>query len=293
MVVYIKQLRRIGFWQSLLNIIQKENIEGKEIIYLPLNEKSKERKKEKVIKKLSKYLYSNSIKNIALEKNLMKDEKIVNTLQNDKFNIIDGSKLARFFVYDVIRKIYEYKKSNIEAGEATLIVNENDSINVENIIRIAHNIKRLNIITTNTKKFKKIVDYLYEELGIIIKLSNNIKTNLRTTDIIVNIDFPEEIINKLEIPNNAIIVNLPKNININSKKFTGINIKSWELEIPNKYKLEGFDDVIMYESVVHGKPILKIFEQIENDFVKIGRLIGVNGVISSKEFLNLRVDILV
>ncbi len=285
MVVYIKKSEKIEYFQSLLNIIKTEKIEDKEMVYLPIKKTSKNRKKEKVIEKLSKYLYSNSIKNIVLETELMQDENVKNILYKNNFNILDGNNISRFFVYDVIKKIYEYKKSNIEAGEVTLVVNENDNVNVETIIRIAHSIKRLNIITTNTKKFKKVVDYLYEELGILIKLSNNIKTNLRTTDIIINIDFPEEIINRLEIPNNAVIVNIPQNININSKKFTGINIKSWELEIPSKYKLEGFEDKAMYESIVYTKPVLKIFEQIEKDFIKIRRLIGVNGVINAKEFL--------
>ncbi len=285
MVVYIKQSEKIEYLQRILNIIKKENVENKEILYLPINKTSKQRKKEKVIEKLSKYLFSYNIKNIVLETEMMQDEDIKNILYKNKFNILDGSNLSKFFVYDVIRRIYEYKKSNIEAGEVTIVVNENDNINIENIIRIAHSVKRLNIITTNTKKFKKIVDYLYEELGILIKLSNNIKTNLRTTDIIVNIDFPEDIINKLEIPNNAIIVNIPKNVNINSKKFTGINIKSCEIDIPDKYKLKGFDDKAMYESFIYNKPVIKIFEQIENDFIKIKRLNGVNGVISAKEFL--------
>ena len=135
-------------------------------------------------------------------------------------------------------------------------------VNIETIIMLAHNIKRLNIITSNIKKFKKIVEYLYNELGILIKLSNNIKTNLKSSDIIVNIDFPEEIVNKLEIPTNAIILNIPQNININLKKFAGINIKSWETEIPSKYKLEGFNEMTMYEASMYEQQDSKIFKQI-------------------------------
>ena len=68
------------------------------------------------------------------------------------------------------------------------------------------------IFTKNIKKFENFIDYMYNEYGIIIKLSNNMKANLNNTEVLVNIDFPEEIINKLYIPNNIIILNMPKDI---------------------------------------------------------------------------------
>ena len=284
MIIYIKQSEKIKFVSKILNILRIEKIENKQIIYLPINKKSRERKIEKVTEKLSKYLYDNNIKNIVLENELMQNENIKNILYSNNINILDGTKISRFLVCNVIEKIYEYKNVKIEAGEVTLLVNDNDDVNIETIIMLAHNIKRLNIITSNIKKFKKIIEYLYNELGILIKLSNNIKTNLKSSDIIVNIDFPEEIVNKLEIPTDAIILNIPQNININLKKFAGINIKSWETEIPSKYKLEGFNEMTMYESSMYEQQDSKIFKQIQNDDIKIRRLIGINGIINTKEF---------
>ena len=284
MIIYIKQSEKIKFMSKILNILRIEKIENKQIIYLPINKKSRERKIEKVTEKLSKYLYDNNIKNIVLENELMQNENIKNILYSNNINILDGTKISRFLVCNVIEKIYEYKNVKIEAGEVTLLVNDNDDVNIETIIMLAHNIKRLNIITSNIKKFKKIVEYLYNELGILIKLSNNIKTNLKSSDIIVNIDFPEEIVNKLEIPTDAIILNIPQNININLKKFAGINIKSWETEIPSKYKLEGFNEMTMYEASMYEQQDSKIFKQIQNVDIKIRRLIGINGIINTKEF---------
>lgn len=285
MIVYVKQLEKVGFFYKVLNILKMEKLEDKTIIYLPINEKSKQRKLKKVIEKLSEYFYNNNIKNIVLEKEFMKNETAKNILYSNNINILDGRKISRFLVYNVIQKIYEYKNDRIEAGEVTLLIKDNDAVNIETIVMLARVVKRMNIITSNIKRFRKIVDYLYNEIGILIKLSNNIKTNLKSSGLIVNIDFPEEIVNKLDIPNDAIILNIPQNININSKKFVGINIKSWETEIPNKYKLKGFNDLIMYEASLYAKPVPKIFEQIQNDNIKIGRLIGINGFINTKEFV--------
>ena len=285
MIMYIRQSENIKFLHKVFNIFKVEKLDDKTIINLPINKKSKNKKIEKVIQKLSQYFNNNNIKIVVLDQTLMENANIKNIIYSNNINILDGTRLDKFLVYNLVQKIYQYKKTNIQAGEITLLINENDDINVETIIMLAKEIKRLNIITNDIKKFRKIVDYLYKELGILIKLSNNVKTNLRSSDIIVNIDFPEEIVNKLEIPNNAVVLNMPKNINIKSKKFSGINIKAWEIEVPDKYILERFNTSIMYEASLYTKPVMKVFEQIQNDDIKIKKLIGVNGVINAKEFI--------
>lgn len=285
MIIYVKQFEKKELIYSLFNIFKAEQLDDKAILYIPINKNSSRKKIEKVFEKLSRYFYNNNIKNIVLEKNFMKNEEAKNILYSNNINILDGSMLSKYQTYNVVKKIYEYKDKKIETGEITLLVNENDDITSQIIKQMAQNVKRLNIITNNIKKFRKVVDYLYKELGILIKLSNNMKTNLKSTDVIVNIDFAEEVINRLEIPNNVIILNIPKNININSKKFSGINIKAWEVEIPNKYKMDRFDENIIYEASLYKKTAIKIFEQIENDNIKVKKLIGVNGVINPKEFI--------
>lgn len=285
MIIYVKQFEKIKFIYRIFNILKKEQIEDKTIIYILINGNSRKKTVKRVMEKLSKYLYENSVKNVILEEKLMQNEEAKNVLYSYNINILDGTRLSKFLIYNVIQKIYKYKKSRIEAGEITILTNENNDITIENIMLIARNTKRLNIITSNTKKFKKIVDYLYHELGILIKLSNNIKTNLNSSDIIVNMDFPEEMLNKLDIPDNAIIINVPKNTNITSKKFSGINIKGWEIEIPEKYKINGFADYIIYEGKLYHKTAIKAFEQIEKDKIKIKNLIGINGIINKKEFI--------
>lgn len=285
MIAYVKRFEKVKFLYRLLNIFKIDKIEDKPIILLPIDDKSCKRKIKKIAEKISKYLYNSNIKSIVLEENLMANEEFKNILYRNNISILDGTRLSKFLVYSVIQKIYHYKKSKIEAGEITILIHENNDIAIENIMSLAKNVKRLNIITNNTKKFKKVVEYLYNELGILIKLSNNMKSNLNSSDIILNIDFPEETLNKLDIPSNAVVVNVPKNVNITSRKFSGINIKDWKIEIPKKYKLQGFDDTIMYEASILKKPTIKVFEQLEDDKVKIKRLIGVNGTINKKEFV--------
>ena len=281
-IVYIKTIKKHNIFCGIFNKFTIQDIENKKMVYLQENKK---RKTEKVLNKLCKYLYENNITTCVIDKKLMNNEIAKNILYSNNINILDGERLNKFLVYNLIEQIYRLKNKKIETGEITLLINENDEINIKNIKRIAEKIKRLNIVTNNMKQFNRIVDNIYEELGILIKITNNIKTSLKNSDIIVNLDFPEELINKLAIPNSAIILNIPKNINIISKKFSGINIKSWEIEIPEQYKLEDFPDISMYEAQIYLKPTIQAFKQIQGDKIKIKNFLGCNGAINSKEFM--------
>ena len=59
-------------------------------------------------------------------------------------------------MYKVIQKVFNLKNKNIQAGEVTILANQNDDITIEHIMQTARNAKRLNIITSNTKKIQKL-----------------------------------------------------------------------------------------------------------------------------------------
>lgn len=284
MIVYIKENEEINLLYKIFNIFKLDNMDNKSIIYLPINQNTRKKKIEQNAKKLERYLYNNNIKDVVLSEKLMKIEELKNILYSNNINILDGTKLSKFLTYDIVKKIYKYKNMKMEAGEISILVNDNNTINIENIMQLAQDTKRLNILTNNIKKFKKVSDYLYNELGILIKLSNNIKMNLSSSNIIINIDFPEEVVNQLQIPSNATIIGIPNSINIYSKKFAGVNIKKWEIEIPDEYKIIGFADYIVYESTIYNKQPNMVLKQIKKDNIKIKKLLGINGIINKREF---------
>lgn len=285
MIVYIKENENANAVCRILSIFKLEKKENKTIINIPIQTHKKNHKIKYTAEKLSKYLYNNNIKDVALSTKIMKIEEFRNILLSNNINILDGKILSKYLTYNIIQKIFNYKNKRIEAGEITILTNENDELNMENITKIAKNTKRLNIITNHTKKFRKLVDYLYNDLGILVKLTNNQNINLKNSNIIVNFDFPEEVVNRLDIASDAIIVSIPHCINIYSKRFSGINIKNWNIEIPKKYRITGFDDNIIYESEIYNKPKNIAFEQIRNDNIKIKNFLGINGVINRKEFI--------
>ena len=285
LIIYIKQTDNANIIKKIFNIFKIESVENRTFIELPIDIKTQKRKQKHIAQKLCKFLYENNIRNVVLSDKIMQLDDFKNILYFNSINILDGTKLSKYLVINLIEKVYSYKEKRIEAGEVTFLVNDNSDIFTETITRTAQMAKRINIITLNTKKFEPVVQSLYEELGIIVKLSNNFKANLSSTDLIVNLDFPEEYINKINIPREATILNLPDNINIKSKKFAGINIRNWEIEVPNTYKIAGFNKNIVYEAETYSGLCLENMKKIQNDKIKIIRLIGKNGPINHKEFI--------
>lgn len=287
MVAYIKEIEELKFKHKILNTIQEENISGKDIFLLPIKENTKTKKSEKIITRLIKKLHDKKIKYIVLSNELLKNNILKENLINNKIDILDGRILYRILLSNIIDTICYYKNTNMQKEKITILVDETNEINLNNILEIAQKAKTVNIVTNFSYRFNKIINYLYEELGILIRISNNIKRDLVNSNIIINIDFNALMINRYYINTRAIILNIPPNIEIASKKFTGININSYNIIIPEGYKLNNFDDKYVYEAAIKNKTITEIQKQIRKEKIKIKNLVGKNGIINKNEFLSI------
>lgn len=123
--------------------------------------------------------------------------------------------------------------------------------------------------------------------GIMIRVSNNQKRDLLNSDIVINIDFPKEILKKYQLPNKCVLLNINEEYEMKIKKFCGININYYKIKIPEDCKMEGFKDELIYESYIHNKPIEEVKKMIKKDKIKINSLIGRNGNIDKNEFIKL------
>jgi len=231
---FIKKVKQI------LNIIEIKNKDGKVFCSLPINEKTKDKKVIAVAKKLNNELYKNSIEQVVLSNEFENLEVLKNELYFENVNILDGRILFQYLTLDIIEYIYSSQDKIVEEGQISILVNDNTELNLENIIDIAKRLKRLNIVTNNIQKFKKIEEYLYNEFGIMIRVSNNQKKDLLNSDIVINIDFPKEILKKYQLPNKCVLLNINEEYEIKSKKFNGININYYSINIPKDYKVENF-----------------------------------------------------
>ena len=273
-------------FKYIFNKIDIENIEDKTIYYLPIFKENKlsKYKTKRLVNRLIKMLDEIWTNRIVLSESLSQNELFKNYLYSNNINILNGRFLFKNLYNNIIEYILNIKKEEIQSSQIWITVNDFTIINKEIIIDIAKKVKTLNIITNNINKCKEIEKILYIQYGIIINVSNNKKLALLKAKIILNIDFPEEIMNKYKINTKAIIINMLEKIEIKSKKFSGINVNNYNINIPKQYKLEDFRDETSYESIIYNMNFNEIQERLNKDKIKIKYLIGNRGIINKREF---------
>ena len=90
--------------------------------------------------------------------------------------------------------------------------------------------------------------------------------------IILNIDFPNELINKYMIKDDAIIINVPGKAKINRKRFNRLIVNNYEIDFRDYIKSEESTNEEHYGDTVH---VFKIDEELmprydeEADYVKV------------------------
>lgn len=278
-MLYIEKNDKPNLIEKKLNLIKINN----NMIILPITKKTKEKEIEKIAKKTNKIIkkYSSSRK-IVLSKEMQKEEIYKNYLNMYGLQIQDGRWLFEILLPQITEYIINKKKINKNTIIISILINDITDIEIENINLLAKMYKNINIVTNHIEKFKKLEEKLSEE-GIIITITNNKKRSLMKSQIILNIDFPKELINKYNIKDDAIIVNIRGKIRINNKRFNGLNINDFEIDYredrkeekdySNKYFLKD-----LYESKLYKKQnIENIRRNINIDKVVIKRLILNNG----------------
>ena len=268
-------------------IIKTVKIQENRII-IPANNigELKEKQIIKLANKTDKILQKVHSKKIVLSKELYKLETYKNILYSSGYDITDGKWLFEAISYIIID--YIAKKKDIKKEETTLSVSVNNltDYTLENIKIFAKNFKTLNIVTNHIDKFKNLIDKIYDEYGVIITVTNNKRKSLIKSKIILNIDFPKELLNKYNIFDEAIIVNINGNMKINKKRFNGLIINDYEIRI-NPQAIQSYTGNIenyyikqLYEAEFYQNiPFYDFSKKIKADGLKICGLYGINGKI--------------
>lgn len=246
------------------------------------------------LNKLSLYIKKNCINRVCLSNNLLENDVFRDFIIKQNVKILDGKWLFKHLVFNSIEYVCKNKKENVNYQEVSFLTNTIDDSIVQNIRDVSSNVRILNIITKDEKKFRKIEKELYEENGIILNMNNNYKKSLSKSDIIINFDFNEEELNKYCLPKKTCLINLSDKLNINTKSFEGINAHFFEITMPRKYLknsicLSDFDNAILYESYIYKNTSSQnIKKELEKDEINISFLIGKNGRIRKNEYLKLK-----
>ena len=199
--------------------------------------------------------------------------------------IQDGRWLFEILITDIIEYIINKKNLETSKLKISMLINDITDFEIENIKLLAKKYKNLNIVTNHIEKIKKIEEELLEKEGIMITVTNNRKKSLVKSDIIYNVDFPEEILNKYVITDDAIIINLRGKMKIKKKRFNGIIINNYEINLRDDKKDEKmiskkyyFRDI--YQAELYQKQgFNNLKEKVKKDNVRVSKLFLSNGEI--------------
>lgn len=262
-------------------IIRKINVERNKII-IPINETTNEKVQEKLARKTIKLIKKSNSKKIIISKKIQNCESFIKILEKEDLKIVDGKWLYKMLIPEITDYILEKENLKKEETSIHILVNNETDIAIQNIKKFSTEFKAITIITNHIDKFKRIEEKIYNELGINITVMNNKKKGLSRAKIIINYDFPKELINQYNINEKAIIVNIQGKLKINKKRYDGKIIQGYEIKdnTENEYDIENekFYTREFYESTFYyEQPYKYVREKIEKDKIKIKELYLQNG----------------
>ena len=255
----IKSIEVIAIKTYYIEKMDKHKIIGRKIqfendnikIYMDLE-------KGKNTRKLVKRLLLNETNNVVIDKELITCEKLINLLRTNDIKIFDGKWLEKYLILDLL---------------------------IEMIKILSKQYKKLTIVTNHIEKLRKIEKEIKEKEGILIILSNNKNKSLLKSQVIINMDFNQELINQYKIYEEAIIINAEENIKIEAIRFNGIVINDYEIEIGRKEfiwrdGIEKYRQRDLIEAELYVRDTYKnIRKKIQKNNIKIKELYGINGIV--------------
>ena len=219
-------------------------------------------------------------KKIVLSKKIKEQTTYVNYLYSYNYEIVDGKWLFQVLIFDILEyviKKLKIKKEDIKLG---ILVNDISDLALYAIVELVKKYKNVKIVTNHINSFKNIEEKISEKYGILISVGNNKRKVLSKTNIILNLDFPTELINRFKINSESTIINFKGNVKIKDKRFNGLNINDYEIDWEEQVNPDKFYTKDLYEAIQYkNQPIEETLRKLKRDNIKIKKLIAQNTTI--------------
>lgn len=274
---YIKETDKPSKIAECFHLVKLEN----DTIILPITETSLDEKTAyRLASKTKKILDKSNSKKIVLSKKVKQQENYVDYLYSYNYEIVDGKWLFQMLIFEVLEYVIKKLKIKNEDIKIGILVNDISSLAIYAIQKLVLKYKYVRIVTNHIELFQNIEEKISQEQGIFINVGNNKRKSLSKTNIILNLDFPTELINRYTMNNTATIINFKGNVKIKNKRFNGLNINDYEINWKTNPHLEKFEakDIYMAMQYKH-QPIEEILKKIKKDRVTIQYLQGAKTII--------------
>ncbi len=265
------------------NKISSEEILGEVRVVTPKFElKNTEKMTKKVLKKLDEY----KVDNVILSQTLLENKEFCKAMEEAQKRIITGHRIEKVMLLKFVTEIARYTRFPKEKMHVLLFMNEYSLENIDLIERISQEVKEMHIISRNYTKYEKTKAKLFEQYGFVINLyPPEVKDDFRRVNLVINQDFKEEDLRKVDISKNAIVLSLNEKIRKIRNGFNGIIINDIDLvgdfESTKKYR-----DLALCEAKIY-KPLRKLKDNerlLNSEKCIINGYIGLKGKITEEEF---------
>ena len=274
---YIKETDKPSKIAEWFHLVKLEN----DTIILPITETSLDEKTAyRLASKTKKILDKSNSKKIVLSKKVKQQENYVDYLYSYNYEIVDGKWLFQMLIFEVLEYVIKKLKIKNEDIKIGILVNDISSLAIYAIQKLVLKYKYVRIVTNHIELFQNIEEKISQEQGIFINVGNNKRKSLSKTNIILNLDFPTELINRYTMNNTATIINFKGNVKIKNKRFNGLNINDYEISFENFDDFDYDKDDLyckkdIYEASIYKKQPFKYIERkLNKDKVKIVELVG-------------------
>ena len=234
--------------------------------------------KESNIKKIVDRLLKNEATHVVISEGLINNRNLVNALNANGLEIFDGRWLIKYIAIEILNYIIDVKKLRKQEIEIAITTNEITDLVIETIKIIVKQYKRTTVVTNHIEKFRKIEKDIYNKDGILISVLNNQKKSLLRPQVILNMDFNKELLNKYNI-------NLEGDMKIENKRFNGVNINDYQISVGReelvwRENMKDYREKDLFEAMLYTKDTFKnIRKKIFKSNITIKELYGINGKI--------------
>lgn len=247
----------------------------------------KEKNQRKYAQRMDKILKKYKVGHLVLSNDLKPFEDFKNTIMQNGHDIITGKKLYKVLLKTILQDVSKSMHFEMEKMNVAMLVDEASADNIELIQRIAEDVKSLTLVTNNAYRFEQIVEELLKSQGIVVQLVSQKQGNLKRKHVILNIDFANSTLEKMNLPMEALVItNNTSTVNLKNS-FNGIVIR--DIDIYLGKQVENFRTLELCEAYVYQtmKRIKENEFRFQHSDYKINGYIGNNGKIEQADFERL------
>lgn len=268
--------------RSLRRIYAEEMLGEVKVVVPKFTEKNEIKYAKLLIKKIDSY----KVQNVLLSKDISKNVKFYRTIEENRKYIITGRRIGKAILPKIVNEISKYMRYPKEKMNLLLLMNEYSLENIELIEWISSEIKQLNVLSRNYSKYEKSAKKLFNEFGYVVNLYNSDEIKeFKKINIVINIDFKEEEVKKINFSKNSVLISLNEEITNLKKGFNGIIINDIDIA-GNIDNVKGYRKLALCEAKVY-KPLRNLRENnriFTTEKYIINGYIGRRGKITVEEF---------